>query len=175
MKLLFFTCETSGLEPATSEILSWEYARWDASQSTPAGPVTRDVFRMLGSPAAAADALRANGYDASKAHEHPPLQHGFVERVLSEIDACDGVVAAVNPRFYVSHLDEACRRLGIRVPFMRVVDVASLCVPLFVAGKTKSLGLAALADGLGIQPGSKVERTMGVFEACFKKYYGALK
>lgn len=177
MKLLFVHVETSGLDARTGEILELTYQSWIDGKR---GTLSNDRFRAVGSitTPAFADAAKHNGYIEAERIECATCRGGFIERLIGELEACDGALAAVAPTLTYEFVTETARRYGIPCPRLRVYDVASMALPLLVAEKVPSLKLADLAGLVG-KPApkcsiDKVERSIDVFEECFRRYYKAL-
>jgi DNA polymerase III alpha subunit (gram-positive type) len=178
MKALFLNVQTSGLDPAHDEILEFAMLPWDDGKL---GNLDTDKFRAL---SVVPDPIcKLNGYDEEARKDCATLRSGFIARIMTEIENNDGVIVAVNPRFVWDFIRTAAERMRVSLPSMqvRLIDVASMAVPLFVAGKVVGLSTAALATLVGRAPVSplsapdQVTLTKDIFEKIFTLYYGALK
>jgi hypothetical protein len=178
MKLMFTHVETSGLGPERGEILELTYQPWADGVR---GPISNDIFRAVGNMNAKSfvEAAGMNGYDDEKRINCATLRAGFLVRFFEGLDTGgDNTLIACNPTLTRDYIVTTAKRFGLTVPAFRVYDVASIALPLLVAEKVKSLKLRDLCELVG-KPGpkssiEKVERTIDVFEECFRRYYGAL-
>ncbi len=185
MKFICIDTETTGLRPDTCEIVELSYQPWENFKR---GEMSNDIFRANGDPNTEAfkGAAKINGYDEAKRLDCPPMRYGYVKRCFDAIEAAGGNVVGANPAFDWAFLIEAAKRLGVPLPACRVrlIDVASLAVPMLAAGKVQSLSLRDLVklvgktqgDGAGGGHTSKqdVELTIDVFEFLCRAYVKAL-
>ncbi len=177
MKCVFVNVQTTGLDARSSEIVELAAMPWDDGKS---GPIDVDQFRAIGR--VSDDIAKINGYDDKARETCATFRHGFVERLLAMLANHENVLVACNPTFVWDFISTAAERMGVPLPScVRLVDVSSMAVPLYVAGKVGGLGLADLGKIVGRAPKSpgqaadKVELTRDVFEKLFALYYGALK
>lgn len=188
MKFICIDTETTGLDPKTCEIVELSYQHWE---NFTRGAMVNDIFRANGDPSTEAfkGAAKVNGYNEAAREKCPPLRFGYIKRCFEAIDAVDGNVVGANPAFDWGFLVEAATRLGVPLPKSRVrlIDVASLCVPFLAVGKVESLSLRHLVKLVGKTQGDAatdgktghtskqdVELTIDVFEHACKAYVKAL-
>lgn len=181
MKAICLDTETSGLEPETSEILELSYQHWCDFKR---GPMRTDKFRALSNQQHPdfVGAAKINGYDDTKRNDLPVFQAGFLVSCFKAIEEADGIVIGANPGFDWGMLRTWALRHRVPLPSCRVrlIDVASLAMPMVAAGKVDGLSLKNLVKIAGkTQPdvhtsASDVELTLDVFEALCRAYVKAL-
>jgi DNA polymerase III alpha subunit (gram-positive type) len=183
MKLVVLDFETSGLDPETSEVLEVALLPWDDGKR---GEVMSEKFCAIGNTTAPdfIAAAKLNGYTDDEANRKPRFTAPFVRKILDVIVAHDGVVLGSNPFFDWRFLETAARRMRVAMPDTRIrlVDTASLAVPLLLAGKVKGLSLGELTESLLNKKrsnvhsaGEDVTLTIEVFESIVGRYFKALQ
>jgi hypothetical protein len=181
MKFVTMHVHTSGLSPASCEILELSYQTWENGKR---GPMSNDTFRACGDTTTSAflSALPHNGYNVEAGLKAPPLQAGFVKRFLDEVNAADGSVidtAFARTGFGWRFIEVAAARLDVALPaFVRLIDIPSLAMPMLGAGKVGGLSMRDLTavTGKPAPTTSKemVERGADIFEALCRAYMKAL-
>jgi|SRR5687768_15550068 len=181
MKLLCIDTETSGLNPDTCEIVELSYQPWE---NFVRGAMVSETFRALGNtehPDFVA-AAKINGYTNDNRAGSVALTARHIAACFAAIDAAEGVVVGANPAFDWGFLKTAAERLRVPLPASRVrlVDVASLAVPMYAAGKVEGMSLRNLVKLVGKTQGDvhtskqDVELTLDVFEFLCRAYIKAL-
>jgi DNA polymerase III epsilon subunit-like protein len=181
MKFLCIDTETSGLDPATCEILELSYQPWE---NFTRGSMTSETFRALGNTDHPdfASAAKINGYTEDNRKGSVVFAARHLAACFAAIDANDGMVVGANPAFDWGFLHTAAARLRVPLPKSRVrlIDVSSLAVPMVAAGKVEGLSLRQLVKMVGKNQGEvhssklDVELTIDVFEHLCRAYVKAL-
>jgi DNA polymerase III epsilon subunit-like protein len=185
MKFICIDTETSGLDPRTCEIVELSYQPWE---NFARGAMTSETFRALGNTEHPnfVGAAKINGYTDANRSGSVALTARHIAACFAAIDAVDGVVVGANPAFDWGFLQTAAERMSVPLPKSRVrlIDVASMAVPMVAAGKVEGYSLRNLVklvgktqgDGAGGGHTSKqdVELTIDVFEFLCRAYVKAL-
>jgi DNA polymerase III epsilon subunit-like protein len=174
MKFICIDTETSGLDPRTCEIVELSYQPWENFQR---GTMTSETFTAVGNtdhPDFAA-AAKINGYDPAT-RRVAALRAPHLVALFAAIDAADGVAVGNNVAFHWSFIRTAAERMRVPLPkFVRLIDVASMAVPMVAAGKVGGFSLRELATLTGKLDGpNKVTTTIDVFEHLCRAYVKAL-
>lgn len=189
MKFVCIDTETTGLNPRNCEIVELSYQPWENFKR---GPMVNHVFTAVGNPDTDSfrGAAKINGYEPEARKLCPTLRYNHIADLFRAVDDASenkvAVVVGANPGFDWGFVTAAAERMGVPLPKgrVRLVDVASLAVPMLAAGKVESLSLRDLVklvgktqgDGAGGGHTSKqdVELTIDVFEFICRAYVKAL-
>jgi DNA polymerase-3 subunit epsilon len=177
-KIVFVDTETTGLDPTRDRIVSYCAVVWHGP-----GKYGPPLSRFVDPQCDVEDRVRqVNGYDADvwrTQHNATPYDKSDVANLAVMFN--DATVAGSNPRFDMGFIASEANRLGIGPPAWshRVIDLASLAAPLWLAGVVEGIGLQNSIKLFGVNPG--VEHTaiddcyasIAVWERYLELYLGA--
>lgn len=185
MKVLFIDTETTGLE-REDEVIELHMQLWDSDTT---GLVEGAEFYGLWYPSGdcGPKAAEVNGFSYTKWQERGARL--FTADDVRNIRAFltkhkPDMFGGANTQFDVNMLENMTRRAReprLTLTTHRQVDVQSLAAPLMVAGKLKSLSLAALCQYFGVQNTQAHSAkgdclaTLQVFEKLLGLYWPALQ
>jgi DNA polymerase III epsilon subunit-like protein len=172
MRLLFIDCETTGLDPATDQIISYTLQEW-----TIAGRgATWSHLVMPTKPIEDwQQAALLNHFDPRQWHAAAaiPFGHHDASFLHEKLDKSGGhLIAGHGLQFDLNFIAAEFARLGLAPPahHYQVIDVRSMCAPLLVAGTVAKTSLIDCAAYFGLNTSrahtadGDVELTIDVFE-----------
>lgn len=161
--LLFFDCETGGLDPSTSDIIEV-----GAILTDPTGRTVHKEYsaKVLPNKRVAPEAAAVNGYDAKVWLEQAVNIDVAMHNILEM--ARNAIIVAHNTPFDWSFLMAA---LGVRRWTGRYykVDTMALAMPLLLADRVPNLKLDSVAQYFGIV-NEKAHSALGDVRVCREIY-----